>query len=147
MRNTYLPWVNWKTRFLAAGHPCSASSRPTLASAMAAWRRTAGFPSRTSCSSRVRALRVTSSSSSQSSNVFSRIRRSSAYKRPGEKKILGIRLPASLSMLWQRSRVQIPVVSRSFCDKLHLLTSHGCLYNVFGTYPIKPKPTHVNRCI
>jgi hypothetical protein len=29
----------------------------------------------------------------------------------------------------QRSRVQIPVVSRGFCDEqLHLLTSHGCLY-------------------
>jgi hypothetical protein len=29
----------------------------------------------------------------------------------------------------QRSRVQIPVVSRGFCDEhLHLLTSHDCLY-------------------
>jgi hypothetical protein len=28
----------------------------------------------------------------------------------------------------QRLRVQIPVVSRGFCDELHLLTSHGCLY-------------------
>jgi hypothetical protein len=28
-----------------------------------------------------------------------------------------------------RSRIQIPVVSRSFCDEqLHLLTSHGCVY-------------------
>jgi hypothetical protein len=30
----------------------------------------------------------------------------------------------------QRSQLQIPVVSRGFCDEqLHLLGSHGCLYN------------------
>jgi hypothetical protein len=29
----------------------------------------------------------------------------------------------------QRPRIQIPIVSRGFCDEqLHLLTSHGCLY-------------------
>jgi hypothetical protein len=25
--------------------------------------------------------------------------------------------------------------------------TYAMLYNVFGTYPIKPKPTHVKRCI
>jgi hypothetical protein len=29
----------------------------------------------------------------------------------------------------QRSLVQILVVSRGFCDELHLLTTHGCLYH------------------
>jgi hypothetical protein len=32
----------------------------------------------------------------------------------------------------QRSRVQIPVVSKGFCnEKLHLLTSHGYFYNFY----------------
>jgi hypothetical protein len=31
-----------------------------------------------------------------------------------------------------RSRVQIPIVSRGFCDEqLHLFTSHGRLYNYY----------------
>jgi hypothetical protein len=33
----------------------------------------------------------------------------------------------------QRSRVQIPAVSRGFCDEqLHLLTSHRCLYIIIN---------------
>jgi hypothetical protein len=33
----------------------------------------------------------------------------------------------------QRSQVQIPVVSKSFCEEqLHLLTSHGCLYIIMN---------------
>jgi hypothetical protein len=28
-----------------------------------------------------------------------------------------------------------------------MLLASFAIYNVFGTYPIKPKPTHVKRCI
>jgi hypothetical protein len=53
-------------------------------------------------------------------------------------------LPAGLEV--QRSRVQILV---SKCNQTITFTHESWLfiYNVFGTYPIKPKPAQVKRCI
>jgi hypothetical protein len=39
------------------------------------------------------------------------------------------------------------IYAEIFLPEVNFYIRTHTLYNVFGTYPIKPKPTHVKRCI
>jgi hypothetical protein len=47
--------------------------------------------------------------------------------------------------LWLLSHVHMHNVL--VCVIKNARLAFGFLYNVFGTYPIKPKPSHVKRCV